>query len=67
VESPSVPVGRLLLGYQEVARLLGISPRSARGLVYAGKVRAVRIGRRRLVARSDLDAFIAELREEARQ
>ncbi|MGO8686639.1 MAG: helix-turn-helix domain-containing protein [Candidatus Dormibacteria bacterium] len=56
---------RTLLPYGEAARRLGIGDRTLRGLVYSGRLPAVRLGTRRLIAEADLDAFVAELREEA--
>jgi excisionase family DNA binding protein len=65
---PEAPRGtRLLLSYDEAARRLGIGERTVRGLVYAGRLPAVRVGTRRLIAQADLDAFVAELRQETQQ
>jgi excisionase family DNA binding protein len=58
--------GQLLLGYSEVARRLGVSDRTARSLVYRGRLPSVRIGTRRLVAFTDLAAFLERLRMEGR-
>jgi len=58
---------RILLAYPEAARRLGIGHRTLRGLVYSGRLPAVRVGARRLIAAADLDAFVDELREEARR
>jgi excisionase family DNA binding protein len=61
------PQARLLLSYEEAAQRLGIGERTLRGLVYAGRLPAVRLGARRLLAQADIDAFVGQLREEARQ
>jgi excisionase family DNA binding protein len=61
---PADPIGGtpLLLGCAAAARQLGISERTLRGLVYAGRLPAVKIGARRLIAWSDLESFVEALR-----
>lgn len=51
----------LLVSIREAARLLSISPNTAWSLLASGQLNPVRIGRRTLVARTTLDAFIADL------
>ena len=51
----------LLVSIREAARLLSISPNTAWSLLASGQLHPVRIGRRTLVARTTLDAFIADL------
>ncbi len=61
----SVPKGAAgvdrLLDMDEVARALSISHGSVKGLVASGKLESLKLGRRRLIRRSDLAAFIAGL------
>jgi len=54
---PNVPVPRLL-SQQEAAIYLGISYWTLRDLIFRGEVPHVKIGRRILVDRLDLDAFL---------
>ena len=61
----SEQLGPTLLAYREAARQLGISERTLRGLVYAGRLVAVKIGRRRLIVQSDLESFVEALRAQA--
>jgi excisionase family DNA binding protein len=60
--NPSPPP-RLLVSVTEAAAALGISHRSVRGLVYAGKLRSLKVGARRLIAVEDLEGFVRSLRE----
>lgn len=54
----------LLLTVEEVARLLNLARSYVySGLLVRGVIKSVRIGRRRLVARRDLEAYIESLRE----
>lgn len=46
------------MGYEEAAKLAGLSPRKIRYAVYAGELIARRCGRRVLIAESDLDAWL---------
>lgn len=49
----------LLISANEPARLLGVSSRFVRLLWVRGQVPVVKLGRRRLLRRSDLEAIIA--------
>ncbi len=50
----------------EVAnRMGGVSIRTVYNYIYAGQLRAVKIGGRRMVLKEDLAAFLANLRGEA--
>ena len=49
----------LLLGVKDAARVLGLGRDTAYQLVREGRLRAVRVGRRVLVPRAELEAFIA--------
>ena len=53
----------LLVTVDEAAELLGIGRTKTYRLIAAGQLRTVQIGRRRLVPRSELHAFIDELLE----
>ncbi len=61
----SVPKGSAgvdrLLDMHEVAGALAISHGSVKGLVATGKLPSAKLGRRRLIRRSDLGKFIAGL------
>ncbi len=61
----SVPKGSAgvdrLLSMDEVAGALAISHGSVKGLVATGKLPSAKLGRRRLIRRSDLGKFIAGL------
>ncbi|MHB8489355.1 MAG: helix-turn-helix domain-containing protein [Candidatus Dormibacteria bacterium] len=54
---------RLLVSISEAAAALGLSHRSVRSLVYAGKLRSCKVGARRLIAVEDLESFVRSLRE----
>jgi excisionase family DNA binding protein len=54
----------LLLSVPEAAAVLGISKRYAQLLIAGGALPTIRLGRRRLVHRADLEAFITERREQ---
>lgn len=51
------------LRVEEAARLLNVGRSTAYDLIRSGRLRSVKIGRRRLVPREALDALIASLRE----
>jgi excisionase family DNA binding protein len=51
-----------LLTLEEVADRLRVSRRTVERLVAAGRVRTVKIGRRRLVTEKEIEAFIAASR-----
>lgn len=48
----------LLIGVHDAARRLGCGRDSAYELIRTGRLRALKIGRRILVPRSELDAFV---------
>jgi excisionase family DNA binding protein len=50
-----------LLSIKEATFELGISRTSAYEMIAAGKLKTVKIGRRRLIAREAIDEFIASL------
>jgi len=60
----SGPGDRLLLPIGEAARLLGIGRTKIYALIADGSIPTVRVGRRRLVRRADLDVFVAGLEVE---
>jgi excisionase family DNA binding protein len=49
---------KLTLSVDEAARLLGISPGLAYGLVHRGELAAIRLGRRILVPRHAVEALV---------
>ncbi len=51
----------LLIGLTEAGGRLGISRRSIERLLAKNELRAVRVGRRRLVSTEELEAFIGRL------
>jgi excisionase family DNA binding protein len=51
------------LRVEEAARLLNVGRSTAYDLIRSGRLRSVKIGRRRLVPRDALDALIASLQE----
>jgi excisionase family DNA binding protein len=51
----------LLITVEEAARLLGIGRTTMFDLIGSEKVKSVRLGRRRLVARKSLELFVEEL------
>jgi excisionase family DNA binding protein len=53
-----------LVTVQEAAAVLGIGRTTFFKLMNSGKLASVQIGRRRLIARSDIDACIAQLKME---
>jgi excisionase family DNA binding protein len=55
--------GELLVDLDEAARRLSMCRRSVQSLVYAGELRAVRIGRSRRIPVIDLEAYVNSLRE----
>jgi excisionase family DNA binding protein len=55
---------KLLLDLNDVAQSLSISRRLVQQLLYDGALPSVLVGRRRLIARADLDAFVERLRVE---
>jgi len=57
---------RLLVSVPEAAQLLGIGRTKVWSLIYTRRLKAVRIGRRTLIPRAELERFVRELEEEAR-
>jgi len=57
---PDFSVGRRLLSVEETAHALHISGRHLRDLISRGHVRAVRLGRRVLVPREELERVAHE-------
>lgn len=51
------------LSVEEAARLLNVGRSTAYDLIRTGRLRSVKIGRRRLVPRDALDALVASLEE----
>lgn len=60
----STPGNAPLLTIEEAAALLKIGRTNTYGLVMAGQIQSVKIGRRRLVVASGLQVFIDRLIEE---
>ena len=48
----------LLVTVEEAARLLGIGRTTMFELIGSGKVKSIRLGRRRLIARTSLESFV---------
>jgi excisionase family DNA binding protein len=48
----------LLVGVREAARVLGLGRDSCYALVREGRLRAVRVGRRVLIPRAELEDFV---------
>lgn len=68
VEPPTSLVSqaeRLTYSIAEAADVLGIGLTLAKELVRTGDLRSIKIGRRRLVARVDLELFVERCREAA--
>jgi excisionase family DNA binding protein len=58
VTPPSQSVEPLLIGVREAARLLNIGRDAAYALVREGRLRSVSVGRRVLIPRNELEAFV---------
>jgi excisionase family DNA binding protein len=56
---------RLLVPVPEAAQLLGIGRTKTWQLICTRRLKAVRIGRRTLIPRAELERFVRELEEEA--
>ena len=52
--------GRELYSVEEAAHIIGLNPRTLRGLEYAGRIHAVRIGKRVMFPRATLETIISE-------
>jgi len=48
---------KVLLNIQEFSTLANISPRTTAKLIASGELRSIRVGRRRLIARTELTRF----------
>ena len=57
--------GRLTYSMEEAAKILGVGRTTVYDLVRMGRLRTLKIGSRRLVARVDLEEFVAAQREAA--
>lgn len=55
--SPGEP--RLAFSPDETAQLLGISPELVFDLLRTGQLKSIKAGRRRLISRANIDAFLA--------
>ena len=53
------------LRVEDAARLLNVGRSTVYDLIRSGRLRSIKIGRRRLVPRDALDAFLNELRDAA--
>jgi len=58
--NPGIP--RLLLSAREIALALGVSERFVKGLIYAGELPSLKVGRLRRVRLDDLEAWIEKQR-----
>ena len=58
------PAGRRLYSIEKVAELLSVDPSTVRRFIEGGELVVIRLGGRRLVADSDLAAFIDAHRTE---
>ena len=56
---------KLLLSVPEAAHLLSIGRSRCYDLVLSGQLRSLKLGRRRLISREALEAFVAEQMEAA--
>lgn len=54
----------LLVDLRQASALLSVSSRAVQQLVYDGHLPSVKVGRRRLIASADLEAFVDRLRQE---
>jgi excisionase family DNA binding protein len=60
-ESQATSNQALLLTVEEAARLLGVGRTMMFDLIGRGDIKSVRLGRRRLIARRSLEAFVDDL------
>lgn len=65
IGGPTAPAGRLTFSVEEAADVLGIGLTMAKQLIRTGELRSIKIGRRRLVAWADLEAFVERCRDAA--
>lgn len=60
-DAASDPVtGSLALSPRQAARSLGVSPQTLYNLLNAGRIRSVKVGRRRLIPVAELARFLQE-------
>jgi excisionase family DNA binding protein len=55
----------LLVDLDHAAKMLSISRRSVQQIIYNGALPSVTVGRRRLIASADLEAFVDQLRQDS--
>jgi excisionase family DNA binding protein len=61
----ALPEPSVLLSPAEVARILGVSRPKVYTLMAAAQLRSVKMGGSRRIFRDSVDAYVAELREQA--
>lgn len=61
----TVPIPRLSVGVEEAAELLGLGRSSVFNLMKDGQLRSIKVGKRRLIAMSELEAFLSRLQNGA--
>lgn len=61
----TVPAPRLAVGIEEAADLLGLGRSLLFRLIKEGQLRSVKVGKRRLIAVSELEAFMGRLQKGA--
>lgn len=54
---------RLTLSMKELAHMLGVSPAFLYNEINRGKLKTIKFGKRRLILREDVDAYIAAHRQ----
>ena len=59
VTATSTSEHRLAFSPDETAQLLGISPELVFDLLRTGQLKSIKAGRRRLISRANIDAFLA--------
>jgi excisionase family DNA binding protein len=59
----TVPAPRLAVGVEEAAELLGLGRSSVFILMKDGTLKSLKVGKRRLIAMSELEAFLARLQK----
>jgi excisionase family DNA binding protein len=64
VVGDTTPYDRLLLPVSEAGAVLGVGRTMAWRLVQSGELASVRIGKRRLVPRAELEAYVQRLQRE---
>lgn len=61
------PLAQPTYDVEEAAAFLKVHPQTVRDLIRAGKIAAVKVGRRFVIRHSTLDAFLAEKENDAAQ